>query len=271
MIKSILLSFDIEEFDIPEEYGQRVDEQVKFSVSRQGLKAILILLDKFQIRATFFVTANFAANYQDLIKEISQKHEIASHGLYHSGLKIEDLQKSREYLEKLTGKQILGFRMPRLKEIYEQEIYKAGYEYNSSLNPTYIPGRYNNFFKPRTPYYSNNLLNIPVSVTPLIRFPLFWLSFKNFPLWLYKLASRITLKHDKYISLYFHPWEFTDISRFKLPFYIKNPSGKIMIHRMEKYLKWLNKQGEFICFSEFLERYPEVQKTMRVSRKDAKT
>jgi hypothetical protein len=70
--------------------------------------------------------------------------------------------------------------MPRLKEVEDREIEKAGYEYNSSMNPTYLPGRYNNFFKTRTRYYSNNLLNIPISVTPLIRFPLFWLSFKTF-------------------------------------------------------------------------------------------
>jgi peptidoglycan/xylan/chitin deacetylase (PgdA/CDA1 family) len=259
MNKSILLSFDIEEFDIPEEYGQRLDEQVQLAVSRQGLKAILVVLDKLQIRATFFVTANFAGNHQELIKTISQSHEIASHGFYHSQFNIAHLKTSREYLEKLIGKKIIGFRMPRLQKIDESEIFTAGYEYNSSLNPTYLPGRYNNFFKPRTPYYSNNLINIPVSVTPLIRFPLFWLSFKNFPLWLYKLASLITLRHDKYISLYFHPWEFTDITRFKLPNYIKNTSGEVMIYRLEKYLKWLNKQGEFICFSEFIEKYPGVR------------
>ena len=122
------------------------------------------------------------------------------------------------------------------------------------MNPTYIPGRYNNFCKPRTAYYSNNLLNIPVSVTPLIRFPLFWLSFKNFPLWFMKIASLITLRHDKYINLYFHPWEFTDIRAFKLPGYIKNKSGKAMLERLENYIIWLKRQGKFICFKELPEK-----------------
>ncbi len=71
--------------------------------------------------------------------------------------------------------------MARLQKVPDREIEAAGYTYNSSMNPTYLPGRYNNFFQPRTPYYSNQLLNIPVSVTPLLRFPLFWLSFKTCP------------------------------------------------------------------------------------------
>ncbi|MBR8838732.1 MAG: polysaccharide deacetylase family protein [Stigonema ocellatum SAG 48.90 = DSM 106950] len=255
MNPSVLLSFDLEEFDIPEEYGQEVDDALKLTISLKGLKSILSLLEQLNIRATFFVTAHFAFHNQTMIREIAKNHEIASHGFYHSEFRIEDLQKSRQFLEELIGNQVIGFRMPRLKEINDQEIIKAGYEYNSSINPTYIPGRYNNFWKPRTAYYSNNLLNIPVSVTPIIRFPLFWLSFKNFPLWFIKLSSQITLHHDNYINIYFHPWEFTDITSFRLPNYIKKSSGEPMISRLEKYLIWLKTQGEFICFYEFKKNY----------------
>lgn len=249
----ILLSFDLEEFDIPEEYGEKIEETVKMEISYKGLKEIIQVLTKLNIKATFFVTARFAIYYKALIQEISQKHEIASHGFDHCNFILEDLSKSRQALEEITSQKVLGFRMPRLKKVDDTEIVKAGYKYNSSMNPTYIPGRYNNFFKPRTAFYSNNLVNIPVSVTPLFRFPLFWLSFKNFPLSLIKLASHLTLKNDRYINLYFHPWEFTDISHFRMPTYITKYSGKEMIDRLEKYLRWLQKQGEFIYFSEFYE------------------
>ncbi|NMG11227.1 polysaccharide deacetylase family protein [Brasilonema sp. UFV-L1] len=249
----ILLSFDLEEFDIPEEYGEKVEETVQLEVSYKGLKEILPVLERLNIKATFFVTAKFAIYHKAIIQEISEKHEIASHGLCHSNFRLEDLKKSRQTLEEITGKKVLGFRMPRLQEVSDREIAKAGYQYNSSMNPTYIPGRYNNFFKPRTAYDSNNLVNIPVSVTPLIRFPLFWLSFKNFPLSFIKLGSRLTLKNDRYISLYFHPWEFTDITNFRMPAYITKYSGKQMVERLEEYLTWLQNQGEFIDFSEFYE------------------
>jgi len=251
MNKSILLSFDIEEFDIPEEYGQEVEDVVKFEVSLKGLKSILALLERLKIEATFFVTANFALNHEVIIKEISECHEVASHGYYHSDFSLEDLEKSRQVLSQLTGKRVMGFRMPRLREVNNKAIEKAGYEYNSSMNPTYLPGRYNNFFKNRTTYYSNKLLNIPVSVTPLLRFPLFWLSFKSFPLWFIKSASSFTIASDSYLNIYFHSWEFTDISRFELPNYIKNRSGDEMIDRLEQYLIWLKTQGEFICISRF--------------------
>ena len=111
--------------------------------------------------------------------------------------------------------------MARLPPVDEAEIKKAGYEYYSSMTRTYIPGRYKNLSKPRTAYYTNKLLNLPISVTPLIGFPLFWLSFKNFPLSMIELATQLTLETDSYLNSYFHPWEFTDISQFKLPGYVK--------------------------------------------------
>jgi hypothetical protein len=76
MTNAILLSFDIEEFDIPEEYGQTVPEAVKFAVSRQGLAAVLAILDELDVVATFFVTAHFADHHPEIIQQISQRHEI---------------------------------------------------------------------------------------------------------------------------------------------------------------------------------------------------
>lgn len=252
MTKAILLSFDVEEFDIPEEYGTKIEDSVKFAVSAQGLKEVLYLLEKLNIKATFFVTANFAINHKNLILEISRNHEIASHGFYHSDFKVEDLKKSRLTLEEIIHQKVIGFRMPRLQRVNELEIKTAGYEYNSSMNPTYLPGRYNNFFKPRTVYLSNKLINIPISVTPLIRFPLFWLSFKNFPIPLIKFATQLTINHDHYLNIYFHPWEFTDLTRYRLPSYIKKRSGKEMVRRLESYLLWLKSQGQFISISQFI-------------------
>ena len=255
MSKSILLSFDIEEFDIPEEYGEKIEDAVKFEVSAKGLNLILLLLERLKIKATFFVTANFALNHKTVLARITASHEIASHGYYHANFSPEDLEKSQQVLSQLTGKKILGFRMPRLQNVNDKAIERAGYEYNSSMNPTYLPGRYNNFFKNRTAYYSDNLLNIPISVTPLLRFPLFWLSFKNFPFWLIKLSTRLTIANDNYLNIYFHPWEFSDISRFKLPSYVKRHSGNKMLERLEHYLCWLKSQGEFIAFSEFKQNF----------------
>jgi hypothetical protein len=167
---------------------------------------------------------------------------------------MADLARSKQTLETITGQVVTGFRMARLQPVSDRDIQTAGYRYNSSLNPTYLPGRYNHFFKQRTAAYTDTLLNIPVSVTPLLRFPLFWLSFKNFPLWLYKLASRLTLDHDAYLNLYFHPWEFTDIRGYQLPGYITRHSGQAMLDRLENYLQWIKPHGQFATFADFQNR-----------------
>jgi hypothetical protein len=259
MNRAILLSFDVEEFDIPEEYGQTLDDGVKFDISLQGLNSVLHLLEQLNLRVTFFVTANFAIHYPQIIEAMAQRHEIASHGYFHSAFELADLRKSKQTLEAITHTHVRGYRMARLRKIDDAAIATAGYDYNSSMNPTYLPGRYNNFFEPRTAYYSKQLFNIPVSVTPVIRFPLFWLSFKNLPLILIQFATWLTLRSDRYVSLYFHPWEFTDISAFQLPSYVKRHSGAPMVQRLRHYLTWLKTQGKFITYSEFQTRFDSIQ------------
>jgi peptidoglycan/xylan/chitin deacetylase (PgdA/CDA1 family) len=251
----VLLTFDLEEFDVPEEYGNKVPFDTQIEVSTIGLNHIIALLDKHNIRCTFFTTATYALQKKEIVKKLSEKHEIASHGFYHSAFKVEDLKNSREALEQITGKKVTGFRMARLAPVDDMEIEKAGYTYNSSMNPTYIPGRYNHLNKPRTAFRVGKVLNIPTSVSPNMRVPLFWLSFKNFPLWYFKLLMKQTLKRDDVVSLYFHPWEFTDIKNYKLPKYISKHSGMSMLSRLDKVIGELKQQGEFITMEEFSAEY----------------
>ena len=252
-IRNILLSFDIEEFDTPLEYGKTLDLETQFQYSKSGLESLLTLLSKHRIQATFFTTANIALRFPELIREMSGKHEIASHGYYHSRFKNEDLASSKKVLEEIVQKRIFGFRMARMMPVDDSEIEKAGYLYNASLHPTFIPGRYNNFFKPRKPFLTGNLVQIPASVTPIMRFPVFWLSFKNFPLNMIKMATRQILKHDGFANFYFHPWEFTDISdkdKLGLPFYISRLSGNGMLNKLEQFILWAEKQNiDYITYS----------------------
>ena len=257
MDKKILLSFDVEEFDIAREYGLKISGEDEMRISLNGLKNVLKLLDKLNLRATFFVTSNFALKNPAIIKKISEKHEVCSHAFYHSSFELEDLKKSREILEKITEREVGGFRMPRLMGISDNAVKDAGYKYNSSMSPSYMPGRYNNFFKSRKYYWTEEMLNIPTSVVPLVRFPLNWLTLKNIPMSLFKFFSSLTLTKDKYLNIYFHPWEFTDLSYWKLPTHVKRYSGENLTKRLEEYLVWLKKRGEFVCFGEFV---GEVQK-----------
>lgn len=253
----VLLSFDIEEFDMPLEYKGEISFEEQLSISRKGLQEILILLKKHQAKATFFSTVVFAENNKDLIEQLlNEGHELASHTWFHSEFKIEDLKKSREKLTELFNTRITGLRMPRMMKVDEKEVEKAGYSYNSSVNPTFLPGRYNNLKVSRTHFKEGKVLQIPASVSPNFRIPLFWLSFHNFPLNFYKKLAKDVLKKDGYLNIYFHPWEFAEIKNpdFKLPgFTIKN-SGNEMIERFDEFLKFLNqKKYQFGTFQEFQE------------------
>lgn len=257
----ILLSFDIEEFDYPEELGLSISDERKIEVSSQGLLRILELLDKYHVTATFFCTAFFAEKAPQLISQIAKGgHEIASHGYHHSDFKTEDLRLSREVLEQISGRPVMGYRMARMQAVNPEEIAKAGYLYDSSLNPFFLPGRYNNFGKPRTVHrvadVQKDLWEIPASVSPWLRLPMFWLALHHYPLCLYKfLASRI-LKRDGYLLTYFHPWEFADITGLpegKLPYIVTHNSGKKEAERLEKLIVWCQKRGEQIgTIQEFL-------------------
>lgn len=239
----ILFSFDIEEFDIAEEYEQTVDFDTKIRVSSDGTIKILDLLEKYNLTATFFVTACFAENRPDLVQRIAARHELASHGYYHSSFQESDFLASRLKLEEISGSKIHGFRMARMDSIDTDAAQAAGYFYDSSMNPTWLPGRYNNLSQPRNLFKIKDLYIFPTSVTPILRFPLFWLSFKNFPAWAYNWLANRALKTDRYLNIYFHPWEFCDLSPWQLPFYVKSADNDVMLQKLENFIVAMRKKG----------------------------
>jgi len=245
-LKVVLLTFDIEEFDIPQEFGATLPQATQMSVTVEGTWPLLSLLKKHGIRATFFCTANFAQNNVELIQKIAKNHEIASHSFYHDARIPTDkdaLVHSKKVLEDITQQSVVGFRMPRLKPFDIGGLATYGYSYDASINPTYLPNRYNFFFKKAEPYWIGNILEIPSATVPLVRIPLFWLAFKNLPLWLYKWLCGLTLLGRSTVSLYFHPWEFADISSYTLPDYIKGTSGAALTQKFDALLCYLKKKN----------------------------
>jgi peptidoglycan/xylan/chitin deacetylase (PgdA/CDA1 family) len=171
--------------------------------------------------------------------------------MFHSNYREEHLLESRKILQDITNQPIEGFRMPRLQPVSTAALADAGYRYNSSLNPTYIPGRYNNLTRKRTYHDDGAILNIPTAVTPLIRFPIFWLTLKVFPLSVIQLATSLNLRWDRYLCTYCHPWEFADISSVPIPRYLRTPCGEAMNHKFTKYLHWLGAHGDFMTCGQF--------------------
>ena len=255
----ILLSFDTEEFDVPREHGVDYSLEEGMQVSVTGTNRILDVLQRNGVRATFFCTGNFAEHAPEVMKRIMDEgHEVACHGVDHWRPADTDFARSKEIVERITGRTVYGYRQPRMFPVLESEIRRVGYRYNSSLNPAFIPGRYMHLTEPRTWFMKDGVMQIPASVTPWLRFPLFWLSLHNLPQWLYHWLTRRTLSRDGYFVTYFHPWEFYELKEhpeLKMPFIIRNHSGQQMMERLDSLIKMLKGSGhEFITFNEFVDK-----------------
>lgn len=244
---------------MPFEYGKQISFENQISISTQGTIIILDLLKKHNAKATFFSTVTFAKNAPEIIKRIvNEGHELASHTVNHSLFKDEDYLESLVQLEELSGLPIKGFRMPRMQPVNDIKLKKAGYLYDSSINPTYLPGRYNNLNEPRKYHLKNGIIKLPASVSTFFRIPLFWLSFHNLPIWLYYLLSKKAIKREGYLNVYFHPWEFYDLNdkdRFGFPKYVTKNTGKEMALRMDDILGRFSKKGyKFSTIIDFINR-----------------
>ena len=80
----ILLSFDIEEFDLPTEYGLAISWEEQLRVSREGSGHILNVLARHGVRATFFCTARFAEAAPDVLRAICD----GGHEVPHTAMRI---------------------------------------------------------------------------------------------------------------------------------------------------------------------------------------
>lgn len=276
----ILLSFDTEEYDVPREHGVQYDTLKEgMEVSRTGTTRILDVLKAENVHATFFCTANFAENAPDIIRRIvDEGHEVAAHGCDHWEPKADDVVNSKQRVEAVlknlgyTDLKVTGYRQPRMFPVSDALIEQEGYLYNSSLNPAFIPGRYMHITEPRTPFfrkvsngvqnYGKGVLEIPASVTPGFRFPLFWLAMHNLPMWIYKAWCRWTWKHDGQFVTYYHPWEFYELKQhpeLKMPYIIKNHSGLQLVERLHKLIQTFKAENaEFVTYTDYTKRMADV-------------
>lgn len=246
---------------MPKEYNINLKDEVVYKESFEGTKKILGLLDDLSLNATFFVTAKFALEYPLLIKEISNKHEIALHGYKHDSNyqkmsnpeAFKELFIAKKEIESIISKKIYGFRAPRMMHLSFKVLKDLGLEYDSSLHPTYVPRRYNHFFRERKLKVKEGIVQIPISVIPLLRFPFTWLWFRNLSLSYAKLCTRLSVLDNDFVNIYFHPWEFQDLESYKIPFYMRRNTGLYLEKKLKKYLRWcVNKNFRFISLKDYI-------------------
>ena len=254
MSDRVFLSFDVEEFDLPLEYGRDISLDGRIESGLAGLEIVEQLLNRLEVASTMFCTGVLAGAAPATIRRLSERHEIASHAWSHSTFDSTDPGRSRAFLSGVIGHPVTGFRRPRLQPTDPGLLERAGFRYDSSLNPIWLPGRYNNLASPRLPHRIGSLVKIPISTTPKLRLPLFWLAFKKVPLTVFKKWCAACLKTDGHVNLFFHPWEFLELSHYRLPGLVAAPDGEILLNKLESLLLWLKARASFDTFQALADR-----------------
>lgn len=223
------LTIDVEDYfqvsafsgHIPRSSWEDLPCRVERNVDR-----ILALLDKNQIKATFFTLGWIAERYPSMVKRIVESgHELASHGYAHHRVTelnreqfYEDVTRSKALLEDISGQPVKGYRAPSFSingdNLWALEnLEMAGYRYSSSIYPV----KHDHYGMPNAPRFAFT----PDNTQKLLELPVTTVSFfgRNFPaggggyfrLWPY-VASRWFLQRVNRVDhqpaiFYFHPWE----------------------------------------------------------------
>ena len=171
-------------------------------------------------------------------------------------MRDEETKLAKQIIENIIKKKIQGFRFPRLQKVDYNSLKKLDFRYSSSISPTYIPKRYNNYFEKRKITLRNQILEIPISTTQIIHIPFSWFFFRFLGLKYSKIATFSCMKNPGFVNLLFHPWEFNDLKPFKIPFYIKTNSGDKALNMLKNYFVWCKKKNyKFLTFNNFLNTY----------------
>lgn len=196
---------------------------------------ILDLLDRRDVRATFFVLGWVAERYPRLVVSIrSAGHEIASHGyghhrVYELGPRAfeEDLDRSFHALRQAGAERVLGYRAPEWsindRSLWALEILaRRGIRFDSSMTPLRLIG---NPSYSQVPHTERTVSGDIVEFPPLVSRRLG----QNYPLgggWGLRMHSPRTVlrrieeqnRRGFPVALFVHPWELDpDPPQVRLP------------------------------------------------------
>jgi len=220
------LSIDVEEyFQVSGLEGAiaRDDWETLESRLMIGLDRVLAVLDKHQIKATFFFLGWIAQHHPQSVQKVAEKgHEIGIHGFDHQLIYNQtpqafeaDVAQALAHVRAVYSGPIEGYRAPSFS-IREDSLWaldclkNLGFRYDSSIFP----------FK-RKRYGIANAPVDPYEVIPgLMEFPMSTVSvcgqnlpvagggyFRLYPQWFTHWAIRTLNAQGRPAMVYLHPWE----------------------------------------------------------------
>jgi len=221
-----ILTIDIEEwFHILDhestkgvEQWSRFESRIEMNVDR-----ILEILEKYNTKATFFCMGWIAQNYPEIIRRISEKHEIGSHTEFHQLVYEQnptqfrdDLVRSISKLEDISGKKVKYFRAPgfsiteNTKWAFEILV-QHGIEIDCSVFPAArAHGGFPSYTAPKPSIIQYNGIQIkelPINFFTLLGKPVIFSGGGYFRLFPYSLIKKWT-KDSHYVMSYMHPRDF---------------------------------------------------------------
>lgn len=182
-----------------------------------GLPALLDLLAKLNVPATFFTTGDVASRYPRAVERlVAEGHELGCHGMTHTAFTSlapdaarQEIEQSAEILRAFAP--VTSFRAPYLRfpNEYVEMLEQSAFEMDSSQ------ARYKwAYYKRGRP---TNLRRVPASVTSsVLRLPR-----------LVRGAYLGALSNP--IVLFVHPWEFVDLRREKLRLDCRFKTGDVAL------------------------------------------
>ena len=196
---------------------------------REPTRRILDLLDRHQVRATFFVLGEVATFYPDLVREIASRgHEVGCHGFHHVDIDLlgperfrQELAEARRALSPLVSQPLLGYRAPNLllRDWMIPILREQGFRYDASVctsrsllgkdfghsHVAVNPYRFRDSFS--RPEGAGDMVEIPLPVFPAIRLPAatgILTRVAGVPWTLIALRHALRTGDTQY---YFHPYE----------------------------------------------------------------
>lgn len=245
--KKAYFSVDLELLSDIESFSKIIKEEPDYS---NEIETLLIFLDNFNIKATFFACYNFIIKNERLINRIILKgHDLALHYVNHRNDNItvnefiKEIELAKKDIKNRFGVDIIGYRAPsfNLNNDQYQALIKLGFKYDSSY-----------FLYKRANFYSNFEV-----INSLKEFPV-WSS-KSFPLaggaylrllpfFLMKSKFKRYLKRNNYYNFYIHPYDFSTqvIYKKNTPikmklFFSKNTQN--YLNRIKWLVEYLFKKG----------------------------
>lgn len=266
MVKNVL-SIDVEDWYHVLFVKDYLDNSLlRISIIEDAINEILVILEKVNVKATFFVLGDIADKFPDLCRKIHlHGHEIASHGHSHEVLFSltkeqfrSDIKKSIQSINKATGVTPIGYRAPvgsidKTNLWVFEELKEAGFLYDSSVYPSasFLTFAGVDGMPKEKHMVGDGLWEIPLSVAKFgfLNVPFsggFYL--RTLPFFLFKSFVKQLNKKNISTVLYVHPWEFN----LDYPKIIKNPYHRfIQYHNLKSIkprLEHLLAQFEFTSF-----------------------